>query len=150
MQVPDPQDFKHQDGYWVGPPWWARVPGGNFDLFVSDGDDGPDADSLAFAQRVLPRLEELRAAAVRYLDGVEVRWIPRMEAENAQFVSVFCDAGSRTVILELNWEVDLDHLWYVEFLDTPARGLRPAGFGMRGWGSPSRAPWCPPYRSVNG
>lgn len=150
MQVPSPEDFRHEDGYWVGPPWWARVPGADFDLFVSDGDDAPDADSLAFAQRVLPRVDELRAAAARYLaDGITVRWIPRMEAENAALVSVFCDAGSGTVILEMNWEIDLDHLWWVEFRDHPITGLRPAAFGMRGWGG-SRSPWCAPYRSVHG
>ena len=150
MQVPAPEGFEHEDGYWVGPPWWARIPGADFDLFVSDGDDGPDADSLAFAEGVLPRVGELREATARYLEGVKVSWIPRMDAESAQLVSLFCDAGSRTVILELNWEVDLDHLWYVEFRDTPAQGLRPVGFGMRGWGSESRPVWRPPYRSVNG
>jgi hypothetical protein len=149
MQVPAAEDFKHQDGYWVGPPWWARIPGADFDLFVSDGDDGPDAESLAFARQVLPRVDELRAAAVGFLDGIQVRWIPRMEAENAELVSVLCDAGSGTVILEMNWEVDLDHLWYVELRDTPGQGLRPVGFGMRGWNAASRPPWRPPFRSVH-
>jgi hypothetical protein len=151
MQIPSPDSFTHESGYWVGPPWWARLPGADFDLFVSEWEDGPDPDSLAFAERVLPRVYgELRAAAVRYLTGgIRVSWIPRMEAENAGLVSLFCDAGSRTVILEMSWEIDLDHLWWVEFHDHPLMGLHPVAFGMRGWGG-SRPPWRAPFRSVNG
>lgn len=150
MQVPSPEEFRHEDGYWVGPPWSARMAGADFDLFVSDDDDAPDADSLAFAQRVLPRLDELRAQAVRYItDRIQVSYIPRMEAENAQLVSIFCDGGSGTVILEMNWEIDLDHLWWVEFRDHPVTRLHPMAFGMRPWGG-DRAPWRAPYRSVHG
>lgn len=150
MQVPAPEDFKHQDGYWVGPPWWARIPGADFDLFVSDGDDGPDAESLAFARQVLPRLKELRASAAEYIgQAVVVRGIPTLDAEIAQIVSIFCDGGSGTVILELNWEVDLYSLWYARFIDHPVTGLHPVEFGRRAWGGDIPR-WRAPYRSVHG
>jgi hypothetical protein len=144
MQVPSPDDFRHEDGYETMPPWWARIAGENFDLFVPDRQGEPDRDSLDFAARVLPRLHELRAQAARYIgDVVQVRGIPTLDPEAAQFVSVFCEAASGTVFLELNWEADLYHLWHVRFGDHPVQGLKPLAFGRRAWGG-SDAPWRAP------
>lgn len=150
MQLPSPDSFTHETGYWAGPPWWAPVPGAGFDLHVSDWEGEPDADSLAYAERVLPRVHELRAEAARYIgQAVEVRGIPRLDPEIAQIVSLFCDAGSGTVILELNWEADLYNLWYVRFSDHPATGLHPVEFGCRAWGG-DLPRWRAPFRPVDG
>lgn len=148
MQVPPPESFTHESGDWIGPPWWAPVAGTDFDLHVPDGEDGPDPQALAFAQRVLPRVHELRDQAARYIaQAVQVRSNPRLETDEAQIVSVFCDAGSGTTILELNWEADLYSLWHVRFTDHPTQGLHPVAFGCRPWGG-GLPPWRPPSRPL--
>ncbi|HEU0299638.1 MAG TPA: hypothetical protein VFR37_09295 [Longimicrobium sp.] len=150
MQVPSADDFRSETAYWVGPPWWAPVSGAGFDLHVSGWEGEPDPGSLTFAERVLPRVYRLRAEAARHIgQAVEVRGIPRLDPEIAQIVSVFCDGGSGTVVLELNWEVDLYNLWYVRFLDHPGMGLHPVEFGCRTW-SGDLPRWRPPFRPVDG
>lgn len=150
MQVPPPESFTHETGYWVGPPCWARIPEAGFDLHVSDSDGEPDPDSLAFAERVLPRVHELRAVAAKFIDErVVVRAIPRLDPEIAEIVSLFCDGGSGTVILELNWEVDLYYLWYVRFKDHPIQGLHPVEFGHRPWGG-DLPRWRAPFKPIEG
>ena len=150
MQVPPTDSFRNETGYWVGPPWWARVPGADFDLHVSDREGEPDPDTLAYAERVLPRVYELRAEAARYIDrAVAVRWTPRLDPETASIISLFCDAGSGTVILELNWEMDLYNKWYVRFHDHPVTGLHPVEFGCGAWGG-DMARWRAPFRPVDG
>jgi hypothetical protein len=150
VQIPSPVGFRHESGYWVGPPWWAPVPGADFDLHVSDWEGAPDAESLAYAERVLPRVHDLRAQAARHIAHVVVvRGIPALDPEAASIVAVFCDAGSETVILELNWEADLYSLWWVRFRDHPTLGLRPVEFGCRGWGGDIPR-WRAPFRPADG
>lgn len=136
MQVPSPESFTHESGYWVGPPCSAPVPGADFDLHVPDWEGDPDPLALEYAERVLPQVYELRAKAAEHIKGaVQVRWIPDLDPEKAQIVSLFCEGGSQTVVLELNWETDLYNLWSVRFI-----ALQPVEFGCRSWGG-SYAPW---------
>jgi hypothetical protein len=85
---------------------------------------------------VLPRVYELRARSAEHIArAVQVRGIPDLDPEKAQIVSLFCEGGSQTVVLELNWETDLYNLWHVRFI-----ALQPAEFGCRAWGG-TYAPW---------
>lgn len=150
MQVPSPEHFTHESGYWVGPPWWARVPGADFDLHVPDWEGEPDPVALEFAARVLPRVHDLRAEAARYIGhAVQVRSIPRLDPEEADIVSLFCEGGSGTVILELNWDADLYNLWHVRFRDHPVLGIHPVAFGCRAWGG-NASPWRAVSRPMDG
>lgn len=136
MQVPPPEAFTSETGYWVQPPYWVRLADAGFDLHVPGWMEGPDPVALEYAERVLPRVHELRAKAAEHIGrAVQVGWIPELDPEKAEIVSFFCEGGSQTVVLELNWEADLYNLWYVRFI-----ALQPVEFGCRTWGG-SYAPW---------
>jgi hypothetical protein len=141
MRVPPPEAFTSESGYWVRPPFWAPLPEAGFDLHVPGWMDGPDPVALEYAERVPPRVRDLRAEAARHIgQAVQVRSIPRLDPEEAEIVSLFCEGGSGTVILELSWEADLCNLWYVKFRDHPMLGLHPVAFGCRAWGGDD-SPW---------
>lgn len=147
------QRFQRSSGPDGRPPWWlelAREDGARFTLVVADagepeiGDfNAPDPASLALAERVLAERERLCAEAVRFIDSRVV--MRTAAADEVPAVStVFCDAGTRTVILELRWESEVYCAWHVEFTSDHNQALWPVAFGSRALGS-STPPWRAPY-----
>ncbi len=116
MQIPPPESFRAEDESWSPQRYWASVPGAGYDLYVPGGESwGPDAASLALAERVLPELGALVVEAVTHVGTlVDVQRLG-LAGSDPDVTGVYCDAQRGRVEVSFNWEVQLYILWKVTF-----------------------------------
>jgi hypothetical protein len=116
MQIPSADGFSREPDSGAPARYWAAVPGAGFDLHVPEGAGfGPDAASLAFAEKVLPHLDailnEAREHVRRYADAERLG----IAHGRPELHGVFCDVARRRVEVGFSWEVQMHIFWTVAF-----------------------------------
>jgi hypothetical protein len=119
MQIPSADRFRRErDTHNPRLPvrFYAPVPDTGYDLHVPEGvEDEPDTASIAFAQAVLPALDEILDEAMehvrRYVDAQRLG----IAQGRPDVHGVFCDAAYARVEVGFSWEVQANTFWTVAF-----------------------------------